>query len=569
MPQDLPLVDASLAERAGSALIRAVESVPVSDLRSNKPRGTWTEAGLALHSAGETCLFCRSGILTEDVLATYRRHFNVALNELRRDIQTLVESVDDEIAALEAWSASLRDPSELLLDHRSSYASALQELATSHAIFKEKRSSVGDLLRERLADPLAPLDKHRASVRFGASMDQQGLAGAITRNNTACQDHAARKRSAQVVVEEHVAAIHYEAYDLAKSMVRTAERCLVTIERRLGSVRHEMDALEKSQQDTGIRATRIDSDLRDHFGHDHLSVSVSEDGKGYQIARNGDVATSLNEGERNAIAFSYFLESLGAEGKDPARTLVVVDDPVTSMDRESLFAAFALAETKTKKILQTIFLTHDYEYFRLQVRQRKNALDKSQTRITEGNAEERAFPAVSILEMVARVAPDGGRVSQLRPLSQKLLRHPSEYHYLFSKIANAVAFEADDELPLLGNAARRLVEGFITFRAPHAQDFQTHIDSIVRGSDIDPTLSKRVVKFLHGQSHREDPNPESSLDFPSVEIELSAVLEFMRQADDDHFINMCLAVGVPEERLRPGVLNIVAFALDRAPSRVS
>jgi wobble nucleotide-excising tRNase len=569
LPQDLPLVDASLAERAGSALSRVVESVPVSDLRSNKPRETWTEAGLTLHSADETCLFCRNGIVTEDVLETYRRHFSVALNELRSDLQTLIESIDHEITAFEAWFANLRDPSELLPDHRPSYTSVLQDLATSLAILKEERSNAVDLLRERLADPLAPLDEHRARVRFAASVDQQKLAQAITRNNTACLDHAGRKRSAQVVVEEHTAAVHYNAYALAKSMALRAERCQVAIERHLRNVRHEMDVLEKSQQDTGIMAMRIDSDLRDHFGHDHLSVSVSEDGKGYRIARNGDVASSLSEGERNAIAFSYFLESLDAEGKDPAKTLVVVDDPVTSMDKESLFAAFALAEAKTEKMHQTIFLTHDYEYFRLQVRQRKNAFDKSQTKIMEGHAEETAFPAVSILEMVARATPDGGRVSQLRPLSQKLLRHPSEYHYLFSKVANAVAFEADDELPLLGNAARRLVEGFITFRAPHAQDFQARIDSIAREREVDPTLSKRVVKFLHGQSHREDPNPESSLDFPSVEIELKAVLEFMRQADEDHFINMCRAVGVPEDRLRPEPINAVAVALDTPSSHVS
>jgi wobble nucleotide-excising tRNase len=141
-------------------------------------------------------------------------------------------------------------------------------------------------------------------------------------------------------------------------------------------------------------------------------------------------------------------------------------------------------------------------------------------------------------------------------LSKELLNHPSEYHYLFSKVAGAVLANGSGELPLLGNAARRMFEGFISFRAPQGLDFQAKVTSVSAASKIDPTLSNRVVKFLHGHSHREDPTPLTSIDFPSIELELQSVLNYMREADSLHFSNMCKAVGVAEADLEHIVSSV-------------
>jgi hypothetical protein len=143
----------------------------------------------------------------------------------------------------------------------------------------------------------------------------------------------------------------------------------------------------------------------------------------------------------------------------------------------------------------------------------------------------------------------GQRTSTLRRLPRGLLQHPSEYHYLFFKVAEAVVGNDAGTLPLLGNAARRLLDGFISFRAPNGNDFQVRVDSIVQDTGIDAVLARRVVKFLHGQSHREEPRPTSALNFPSIENELKAALEFMQQADGKHFAKMCKAVGIDEREL--------------------
>jgi hypothetical protein len=66
----------------------------------------------------------------------------------------------------------------------------------------------------------------------------------------------------------------------------------------------------------------------------------------------------------------------------------------------------------------------------------------------------------------------------------------------------------------------------------------------VTDAGIDGILGERVVKFLHGHSHREEARPSSGLDFPAIEDELRLVLRFMRDADPKHFDRMCRGVAV-------------------------
>jgi wobble nucleotide-excising tRNase len=540
-----PAVSNDLAERIHSALSRMVESDPIADLTDSAVLESWTEDGLSLHQAGALCKFCQSGTVTESILATYRRHFSDALQSLRSDLKNLVAEVEGMSDEWSKWVQLVPVSTLLLADRAKEFDTARSVVDLAIENLELAAGAVAARLRERLADPLTPLVyAHTTGVDFAYPLTDE-VAVLLERNDAACAEQGTSKLGAQGAVEEHVGSAHVVDYRTSKERQVKVNRCIRAIERRVLALEQRAQFLDQSQQDTGLMATRIHQDLREHFGHDHLAVSVSDDGKGYMVTRNGAVASDLSEGERNAIAYSYFLSTLDAENVDPKATLVVIDDPVTSLDKEALFAAFALAEERTADFVQTIYLTHDYEFFRLQMNQRKSAMTKSQTRIEDGHPTEAAFPLASILEMYASFAPGTEtRVSRLRPLSKKLLQHPSEYHYLFSKIGAAVIADAGDELPLLGNAARRLFEGFITFRAPQGNNFEQKVEAISKAKEIGPTLSKRVVKFLHGHSHREDPTPATALDFPSIERELRSVLVYMKRADSEHFDNMCRAVGI-------------------------
>src|SRR5690606_40846036 len=87
-------------------------------------------------------------------------------------------------------------------------------------------------------------------------------------------------------------------------------------------------------------------------------------GNGYALTRGGQPVSHLSEGERTAIAFLYFLKSLQDKTFDMKNGIVVIDDPVSSLDANALFSAFGYMKERTKEAGQLFIFTHSFAFFR-------------------------------------------------------------------------------------------------------------------------------------------------------------------------------------------------------------
>lgn len=76
-------------------------------------------------------------------------------------------------------------------------------------------------------------------------------------------------------------------------------------------------------------------------GNEPNPGNVTEEKGGYEVIRDdGKVAVNLSEGERNFIAFLYFyyvVRGMRSETDSGKNKIVVIDDPVSSMDSSALF----------------------------------------------------------------------------------------------------------------------------------------------------------------------------------------------------------------------------------------
>ena len=91
----------------------------------------------------------------------------------------------------------------------------------------------------------------------------------------------------------------------------------------------------------------MNAELRSYLGRDELQFQMKE--TGYTLTRSGKSVSHLSEGERTAIAFLYFLKSLQDRSFDLRNGVVVIDDPVSSLDANALFFAFGYMKERTKE----------------------------------------------------------------------------------------------------------------------------------------------------------------------------------------------------------------------------
>lgn len=118
--------------------------------------------------------------------------------------------------------------------------------------------------------------------------------------------------------------------------------------------------------------------LLDHFGFLSFKLKISEDKLSYKLVReNGeDARQTLSEGEKNLISFLYFYYLLKGSHNETGINnpkVVVIDDPVSSLDNEVLFIVSTLTreliqEVREEKgsIKQIFILTHNL-YFHKEV----------------------------------------------------------------------------------------------------------------------------------------------------------------------------------------------------------
>lgn len=300
------------------------------------------------------------------------------------------------------------------------------------------------------------------------------LAQAVIEHNDQARRHAEVTADRRRTVLDHLVGSHSEAFrDFEDQAARCAERSR-TSKQAAALAERRLDDVRQAQFTTKDMADTLTRDLARVYGKDHLSVAVTPDGKSYACRRGVKPGTDLSDGERTTLSLLYFLRKLEDEqvpGADPSQRIVVIDDPSSSLDREALFATHQWLIDTLKNFGQYVILTHDFSLLRLFIKSHKNAWGRSMSQIKKGDAVELRFPRVAFLEMYA-ASLDGERRSRIGKLPRVLLNNTSEYAYLFSMVMAGIADAEDHErLFLLPNAARRVLEIFASYKAPHRTDF--------------------------------------------------------------------------------------------------
>lgn len=533
----LDVAVADILREAKLLLSQKVESIVIDRMQQHQDISNWVEAGLEIHHShnSSSCEYCGQEI-PKSRIQELAQHFNSADKKLKQDVDVLLEKV---LVVKEATSSikDLPDSARLYDELNENYQKATKNLLS----FLEELLISLEKIRTELKRKKS---KTTEAVEFEILLHNEEFNNAIIQVNSFIDAHnkkttdfeTAKKEATEKIKKHYLSTI----FDEVKVQEKAISEHKAKIElltngnpqnpEQLGIVQLKMRITENRAKisSTHKACDDINHGLATFLGRKellfepHITKVLSEIGQeeefedGYIIKRNGKIVTNLSEGEKTAIAFVYFTIHLNEPSFDKQTGIVVIDDPISSLDSNSIFQAFSFLKNSVKDVSQVFMLTHNFDFLRLVL----NWL---------GN---RAFKNDSSFYMLKNMDTADGRAAFLDELDKDLQEHESEYNYLFKLLYN---FKSDGTIASvynMPNLSRKVLETFLMFRVPNNKSTFQKLELLKPLFDENKITA--IYKFTNDQSHITGKGFDPCL-VPETQNVVKNILELIETTFPEHY----------------------------------
>lgn len=390
---DTQAVSALLARTLPDLEAAAAAGVQAHLARLGREGATWVGDGMqsvAGVSAGldhEICPFCAQDLAGSPLLRHYQAYFSVAYDGLKRDVTQQIRALDDIHGGLAAltFERSVRDAEQ----RRTFWCAFLQapeitfdttELTRAWAA---ARDAVAEALTAKQAAPLEGIVLSEAALAAIADYE------AVKVEITACSSSLLHCNAQIALVKERAATANVAALtsDLtrlrrteARHSAAVAPHCEGYLAEKAAKTQTEgfreqaRDALNDYRQNifpayqgvinqylgrfnAAFRLDQVDS-INTRGGSACTYTVLINNAAVPQTADEGPAfRNTLSAGDRNALALAFFFASLE---QDPqlAQKIVVIDDPMTSLDEHRSLTTVQELRRLLPRVAQVIVLSH-------------------------------------------------------------------------------------------------------------------------------------------------------------------------------------------------------------------
>lgn len=479
----------ALAQRCKDLTMRSAVSVVISRLASHPTIAAWVEEGVGLHKAhtSETCEFC-SQPLPAARLQALADHFSVEDQRLKAEIDQERAWLVNVLEALDRFT--LPDRLALYSELRAEYDAVVTAFVTAMGAVKQRVRSIDDVLADKLMRRTEAYDVKVVSDAEALKAALTSISDVMQRHDTKTEGFEAKKIAARKAIEaDYLLTIKDQIDEVAEKI--TAKQTEEELLTNGGDGLHDKRGLAEITQSITQKQAQISNEhkggeeltayLKQFLGRTDLAFESSKDG--YVVLRRGKQAWRLSEGEKTAIAFLYFLVQLKDQDFDLAEGVVVIDDPISSLDSGAIYQAFSFLKVAAQDAKQLFILTHNHEFLRLVINWFQNL---------PGALKKQCSYSMVLCSETA-----GGRSARLVPLDQLLIDHATEYHYLFK-----VLYTFQSNGTILGcyhipNIARKVLETFLDFHIPSKDKLYRKLER----TEFDPHKKTAILKFTNDLSH--------------------------------------------------------------------
>lgn len=517
---------------------KTLGSVVIEGMDQHPSMVPWLKTGHEYHSAHKlsTCLYCGEEISVkrQDILKTaFDDKVNAFIEGLAKE-EKRARLVFDE---LKLSLASIPVVTQLSSEFRAKYTEAAEQLTTEMNNFSLFLKRAVEVLSARHAAPTNPVEPGLPSLKDVQEVGRN-LEIAVTKMNASCtlhnnmvDDFAHHQNEARLSIRKHFLADGADDYNRQISEREAAEAVVINAKESISNIEKDIASLRAEVQKHGPAADRVNNLIKSYLGHGELTIVPVE--KGYELHRHGKpVAGAPSEGEKSAIALCYFLSTLEANGRKGNDLIVVIDDPISSLDTKAMNYACALIRGRLKNVAQLFVLTHNQDCMNEFKKPWKSLARKEN-------------PEAKLLYIDVTVAEGSAiRKSSIVEMSKLLRDYDSEYHFLFQKVllfesAEAGYFEYAFIMP---NILRRVIEIFLAFKIPRSGNIGDKLEEICKEyNELDVARIEALERLSQVESHSDNLDDligHSSMTIEEARDANAALLELMGRVDPSHLAGL-------------------------------
>jgi wobble nucleotide-excising tRNase len=329
----------------------------------------------------ETCPFCQQQTITENFQSQIESFFDEtylndikSLKELKQEYNLLTENLINEINVIESNQKSLSS-SKLDIDKFSAY---LKTLISQNAANTE-------YLLNKVKEPSRSIELISLKEQLDFISELINLANSEIKKHNDIVSNYSTERSNLIKSIWRYLIDEYKNEITAFTTKRSGlERGIENLEKQRKEKLIEENKLDAEIKNLSKNVTSIQPTINEinrilkSYGFLNFAIVPAKEEGFYQIEReDGTIAeTTLSEGEITFITFLYFLQlTKGGLSEDEVNNerVLVIDDPISSLDSNVLFVVSTLIKEIIKNIKadlgaikQLILLTHNV-YFHKEV----------------------------------------------------------------------------------------------------------------------------------------------------------------------------------------------------------
>lgn len=478
-----------------------IERVKINRLENNAEKREFAKNGLRIHKKGDICAFCgnKIGDDTWDELASYFSADEV--KGLHNEIQNKIKEIDLIIAQID----------KVCVDSNKFYPSFVSTVKDiGQEMEKQKKGMLSHLNKLKIAldDKLKYLFEPCPCVDesfLGDFEDIEKRYNELRQSNNENDIIGKQREAVDKLRRHHVKeCLDKFGYDrelvelntLDKSKKLRIDEFNIESKKITGpgglnevikTIQDEIVALQNSTQNEVLLAEKINKKLKHMVSFELVHVE-DEESKGFYRVKNSTTGcereiTELSTGEKNVIAFLYFIEKLD-EVKDSSINkprIIIFDDPMCSNDDGMQYLIIEELQNLMKKLLDTdhfILLTHNKHFY---------------LNVKYGHKYKK--------DRFIRFQSDGNK-THFMVIDDENKDYKTSYESLWGELkflyeTNAVSAD------LLLNPIRRIIETFTKFNAIEKVPFCGIVDGAMKLFNVNSHSIDDIEAELNGKTKNE------------------------------------------------------------------